>query len=390
MKSQRSTAETNRDRVPLSLMRTVLALAPSSSGAKRLRPAPGAASTTGVELVYCRSTLNPADTVSRARGPGTVRTLPRQLALVMPTGGLQAFRRAEAAGLVKGDKWRPGGMVRSRLPRRASCSGEDVLQGRSLLKSVAVGVQTDAGHRKEVIRLLMSVDTDGVKMKTDAEMDGTMVEYFDEEFLREAKGHIGHRILADHMTVHPEFGPFGHRKQSRAPQALKGWDRLGPGYGHTPVALPVRAAIAVRLNARGYRAMGLWVLVMFGTYLLPGENHSLRVRDGSGLWDSPHLAWVGAFFHELQSGRRRDEPLVPFSAAELQMQLRVVTVELGLPDRVPHRMEAGRVAYCEMCDTGLRWMTRGAVFPFPPAVPRGGSWRTSSRGVAASAPRRRR
>jgi integrase len=295
------------------------------------------------------------------------------------------------------------------------------------------------------------------------------VEYFDEEFLRGANGHLGHRILAAYMAIHPEFGPFGYRKLPRAHRALKGWDRLAPGYARTPDAFPVWAAIAVRLNARGHRAMGFWVLVAFGTYMRPGENHGLRVRDllppangisaswgflirsweagtpnkvgefdSSVLWDSPHLAWVGAFFRELRSGRRLDELLWPFSAAELQKQFRGVTVELGLPDLVPyqlrhsgaswdrlqgyrvlaevkkrgswkadrsvaryekatrvlaewHKLGAGLKAYCEMCDTGLeRLMTRGAVIPFPPAVPKGGSWRTSSRGVAVSAPKLRR
>jgi hypothetical protein len=332
------------------------------------------------------------------------------------------MKRQRSTAKTKGDKRWQGVTIRSRLPRRASCSVEDVLPGCYLIVSDAVEIQTDAGHRQEVMRWRKLAKTNGLKMTTDAEVDGTRVFYCNKGFPRGANGHPGHRILAAYMTVHPEFGPLEHWKQSPAHLALKGWDRRAPGYTRTPEALPVGAAIAVRLIAQGYRVIGCWVLGRF---------------DGSGLWFSPHRVWGGAFFRGLRSWRRMDEPRRPVSAAELQEQVRAVTVELGWHDLRPDRWcpseasrdrrqgyrvlaevkkrgswkavhavdryekarqvgaeryvkEAGLKAYCEMCDTGLRWMTRGAVLPSPPAGPRDGSWKTSSRDVAASAPRRRR
>ena len=292
-----------------------------------------------------------------------MRRLPPQQPLVLTHSSARELRRALAAGFMQSAS---GGASRARLPKRAACSAVSASQSRSLLEANAVSGHTDYGYRLEVRRLEEFARPRGLAMVSDQDVDAGMVEYFDEEFLRGADGHRGHKIQAAYMSVHPEFGRYGHRCLPRAHRALRGWNRLAPGFARTPDAFPVWASVAVRLNTKGFRMMGFWVLVAFGTYMRPGELHSLRVRDllppapgisnhwgflgflvreqesaipnkvgefdNSILWDSPALAWMASVSKELRRGRPNGQNLWPFTASELTKQFRVVTRELRLPD----------------------------------------------------------
>ncbi|CAK0838915.1 unnamed protein product [Prorocentrum cordatum] len=137
------------------------------------------------------------------------------------------------------------------------------------------------------------------------ELDGQLVEYMNEEFLKGVKALRGEKLLAGLMFFHPDFGRLGGLHLPRSLRCLKGWKKLSPSRSRKPLVFAIWAALAVELCRLGAPLVGAMVLIMVECYLRPGEMLSLT--SDSFLAPAEHAVqiWVVWLFPEAGVARSK-------------------------------------------------------------------------------------
>ena len=250
------------------------------------------------------------------------------------------------------------------LQRRARCLGADVCGDLSFLAQQAVAPPSKSKYQDSMNIARAAAQKLGLKLdeSNERETDHVLCEIADLLFFDGEDSHVGHTLLAAWMHEYPDYNRFGRKQLPYFHRALKGWDRLAPGGTRLPEAWQVWAALSLWFLRHGLRWMGLYVLVMFGTYGRPGEMAEMRgaslVPPSPGIskhwafvirphelgkptktgrfndvviWDVKGLKWVDRLFEELKNQRGDQAMLWPFSEAEMVKKFNQATAELGVP-----------------------------------------------------------
>ena len=159
--------------------------------------------------------------------------------------------------------------------------------GLSLLEKKAIGDRSAKYYQEEYKQLLIFAKTRKLMMTLPRELDATLVEYFNDLFMRGHPAHRGDKIIATVMHHQSEYSKLGSSRLPRAWRCLKGWRRLAPGTSRKAYPLGVWCAIALELKRLGHLQMAVFTLVGLSSYSRPSEL--LRCRAFSLVKPSPGI-----------------------------------------------------------------------------------------------------
>ena len=153
------------------------------------------------------------------------------------------------------------------------------LQGTSILEHRQVGKKARIGYQKQLDKFMKFAHLEGLRLRTDIEVDSGLVDLFVESFLMGDQAYVGEKTMAAFQDKYPAFNKFGWRKTPRAHRALKGWRKLAPPRSRVPRALALWCAICAELCRKGLHQMAVYVLISVECYLRPSEGVRLRALD---------------------------------------------------------------------------------------------------------------
>ncbi|CAK8994704.1 unnamed protein product [Durusdinium trenchii] len=176
---------------------------------------------------------------------------------------------------------------RGRLQKYVQEAMEAKSMGLSLLEKKAIGDRSAKYYQEEYKQLLIFAKTRKLMMTLPRELDATLVEYFNDLFMRGHPAHRGDKIIATVMHHQSEYSKLGSSRLPRAWRCLKGWRRLAPGTSRKAYPLGVWCAIALELKRLGHLQMAVFTLVGLSSYSRPSEL--LRCRAFSLVKPSPGI-----------------------------------------------------------------------------------------------------
>ncbi|CAK0845134.1 unnamed protein product, partial [Prorocentrum cordatum] len=201
------------------------------------------------------SEANPSDALSRGRAGWFSGSRPAPLP---PGGGLLAHARASRA--------------------KALAAETAAVAGLSLLERLAARSSTARLYQGALTSFVGFCVERRLDWATHSGLDDTLVRYMDNEFLLGGGGNQGNVLLA---AVAHFLGSF-HKRTAlllpRAHRAAAAWARRAPGRTRLPLPRRVVFALAGLLVHDGSPRLAICILVMFASYLRPGEAAKLRGR----------------------------------------------------------------------------------------------------------------
>ncbi len=140
-------------------------------------------------------------------------------------------------------------------------------------------VQSNPKYDQALDDFLKSPLVEKKPLRTDAEIDMSLVLFFNLQYLQGKEPHHGATLLSALAHRAPELGSVhGTRELPRAHRALKGWRRRVPPRSREPHVWPIWAAVIWDLCLRGFWRMGIYLLWLVTCYFRPGEP--LKIRQG--------------------------------------------------------------------------------------------------------------
>jgi len=161
---------------------------------------------------------------------------------------------------------------------RALAAETTAVAGLSLLERLAVRSSTARLYRGALKSFVEFCAGRRLDWTTHPGLDEALVQYMDSEFLLGGGGNQGNVLLA---AVAHFLGSF-HKRTSlllpRAHRAAVAWARRAPARTRLPLPRRVVFALAGLLIHDGYPRLAICILVMFVSYLRPGEAAKLHGR----------------------------------------------------------------------------------------------------------------
>ena len=161
---------------------------------------------------------------------------------------------------------------------RALAAETTAVAGLSLLERLAVRSSTARLYRGALTSFVEFCVGRRLDWTTHSGLDEALVQYMDSEFLLGGGGNQGNVLLA---AVAHFLGSF-HKRTSlllpRAHRAAAAWARRAPARTRLPLPRRVVFALAGLLIHDGFPRLAICILVMFVSYLRPGEAAKLRGR----------------------------------------------------------------------------------------------------------------
>ncbi|CAE8638556.1 unnamed protein product, partial [Polarella glacialis] len=253
------------------------------------------------------------------------------------------------------------GAAPERAAKRAKFAQERIetsrFQGQSLLEQEAVGPETAVLYAQLTAEFDCWAINHGLPTGTVEEIDLCLNGYINEAYMKGKDLHDATKMLAAVLDRRQDL------KESlpRSRRSLQGYRKLDPGLTRPPMAWELVALIALTMISKD--VMGaLAVLVMFVTYIRPGEALSLKesdlippsasstfhslnlhssdraelskmgMADESMLLDSQILPYLGELLSEA-TGRDPTMPLFRMNYQELKTKWDAAQIEIEMPKK---------------------------------------------------------
>ena len=159
---------------------------------------------------------------------------------------------------------------RPRRKRRTITPVPPILAGMTFLETASVQPVTRDSYCRLLEVFLRWADL--VTVATDAKrLDHLLCQYFQRLYTEGRGPGAGSKLIAAILFVYPSQAGRGRPALDRALRALKGWKRKMPAATRQPLPCFVAMAIASDLRRRWLPLMSLCWILMFDTYMRPGE-----------------------------------------------------------------------------------------------------------------------
>ena len=226
---------------------TTETLATPSKTSSKKRPAASSEHLSGKEL----RTLSPSTTAP----------------LMQPVASGWAKVRTRLAGDTKEEK------AVNRMDFKES-SPRPRFVGQTLLEQLAVGQESGRDYTNRMAQIKEFAQ--GMPLRTHSQKDTVLLAFLNQCFDEGAELAEGTKYLAAFIDHYPSVSDKGKLLRSR--RALKGWRNADPGNTKMPMAWFLIALIALDIAERSGLQGCLMVLLMFSTYIRPGEADKLREK----------------------------------------------------------------------------------------------------------------
>lgn len=268
--------------------------------------------------------------------------------------------RAQASTAKRGKRPLGGENRQERTSKRAHFIQDRIQRprfpGQSLLEQEAVTPAVGHDYQKRYTEFTEFAKRQRLPLRGAKKLDEALVSFLNNAFelgydLSEAT-----KFFAAVLDAHPGSGHKDTLPRSR--RCLKGWHRLDPGKTRPPLPWALVALIVIdMLQARALQVAAL-VLLMFTTYMRPGEALSVRkedlilpnrsckhyslnlypdfrperskmgLADENILLDSRQVPWLGDALHLL--ARKNDCALLEVTVTQLRNQWEATLLRIGL------------------------------------------------------------
>ncbi|CAK0800111.1 unnamed protein product, partial [Prorocentrum cordatum] len=248
---------------------------------------------------------------------------------------------AESESIESSDAEEPPAAARSR--RRLETRGKARIR-----KAIEV-LETAESGRDDVKLGISYLEKSLPELK---ELDGQLVEYMNEEFLKGVKAWRGEKLLAGLMFFHPDFGRLGGLHLPKSLRCLKGWKKLSPSRSRKPLVFAIWAALAVELCRLGAPLVGEMLSLTSDSFLAPTEHavqnwvvwlfpeagvarSKVGSADDTIPCDSGRCPWMCHIFKALKD-RQSSRPLLDLSYPQFLCLFRRAATNIGV-DVVPYQ-----------------------------------------------------
>lgn len=109
---------------------------------------------------------------------------------------------------------------------------------------------------------------------SEGQLDGLLADYMDKLFMDGRHVAEGEKTLASVEYHHVRV----KGRLVRGRRALRGWRKEKPQQSRVPIPKILAYGISMQLIAKGFKTMGIKVILDFDTYMRPGESIDLKVR----------------------------------------------------------------------------------------------------------------
>jgi integrase len=142
-----------------------------------------------------------------------------------------------------------------------------------------VGVLVTGQYSQYFTNFVDFCKENGLPTELGPNTDTALADYFDVLYLQGYGPGEGEKTLAALQFMDVRFKNRGSLAALRAVRALKGWRKAAPPGSRLPLPLLLVQGLVMALHFMGKPDVGLYVAMLFVTYMRPSEGLALRGRD---------------------------------------------------------------------------------------------------------------